>query len=397
MSKFNGDTSSEVMMIPSSQLDGRSDDEIIATLLKYQAITSEKNVWTFWDTGFSEMRPYVRRNIIGWVRRLGPDWTVRVLDHVAGSPLNVSTFVNSTFFPEAFNNGTMSGIYAGVHSADLVRLPLLYLYGGVWMDTGIMLFRSIHDICWRALEDPRTPYEIAGFATGTEPSNDIIMNCFIAAKSGNGFIRRWHDVFLAMWENRTDCKGLHDHPLVRPVKPVQIPKIMQTTFAIDNQLFNDYVAHFLAFKRVWMLEDPADGFNGPRYWENHAFMLPVQEAFLAQQICKFDGQRQFDLLSLQREGLAPADRDQEAETLVQELLTHASTMKLSRGLKNNKLVHLAKLWDLPENSEADVKPGSFGEYLRWGSVHLKQTRTLKPLQIHWTGEVLRAGVTEIVK
>src|ERR1700709_1142661 len=95
---------SELKLIPPSQLDSRSEDEIISTLLQHQPITSEKNLWTFWDTGFWEMRPYVRRNVIGWVRRLGPDWTVRVLDHVDGSPLNVSTFLNATEFHDAFNN-----------------------------------------------------------------------------------------------------------------------------------------------------------------------------------------------------------------------------------------------------------------------------------------------------
>lgn len=343
------------------------------------------------------MRPYVRRNIIGWVRRLGPDWTVRVLDHVEGSPLNVSTFVKATGFHEAFNNRTMTGPYVGAHSGDVVRLPLIYHYGGVWIDAGTMLFRHIDEICWKALEDTTTPYEIAGIAPGTEPGNDVIMNGFIAAKKGNGFIKRWHDVYLEIWKGRTDCIGLQDHPLLRQVKKVEVPKAMQIEFGIDNSLMNDYVAHALAFKRIRMLEDPTDGFNGPRYWEEHAFVLPPQETFLAQVLTKFDGQRQYDLLSLSRESVEPADRDPAAETLVQELLSHASTLKLSHGLKNNKLVHLSKLWDLPENADADIGPGTFAAYLRWGSTHLEQTRSLEPLSVKCGSEVLKAGVLEVVE
>ncbi|KAG0652503.1 O-glycosyltransferase [Hyphodiscus hymeniophilus] len=394
MSSSSFETSG-LVLIPPSRCDPRSDEDIIAALLRHQPVESEKNLWTFWDTGLSNMRPYVRRNVIGWVRRL-PGWTVRVLDHVEGSPLNVSTFLDPLAFHDAFNNRTMTGPYVGAHSGDVVRLPLLYRYGGVWMDAGTMLFRNIDDICWKVLADSTTPYEIAGIAPGTEPGNDVIMNGFIAAKKGNGFIKKWHEVYLEIWKGRTDCIGSQDHPLLRQVKKVEVPKAMQIQFGIDNSLMNDYVAHALAFKRIRMLEDPSSGFNGPKYWEKHAFVLPVQETFLAQILCNFDGKRQYDLFSLPRHK-EMADRDPDAENLVNRLLSNASTMKLSHGLKNNKLVHLSKLWDLPENADADIKPGSFAAYLRWGSEHLEQTRTIEPLPVKCSGDVLEAGVLEIVE
>jgi len=343
------------------------------------------------------MRPYVRRNIIGWVRRLGPDWTVRVLDHVEGSALNVSTFLDSEEFHEAFNERTMTGPYVGAHSGDVIRLPLLWHYGGVWMDAGTMLFRHMDKICWDVLSDPSTPYEIAGIVPGTDPGNDVIMNGFIACKKGNGFIRRWHDVYLEIWKGRTDCIGLQKHPLLGPVKKVQVPQVLQDTFGIDNDLMNDYVTHSLSFKRVRMLQDPNDGFNGSEYWERHAFVLPVSETFLAQILSKFDGKRQFELLSLPREGVAPADRDPEAEKFVQELLSHASTMKFSHGLKNNKMVHLSKFWDLPDNADADIAPGTFAAFLRWSSTHLEQARSLEPLPVKCSPEILKAGVLEVVE
>ena len=146
-----------------------------------------------------------------------------------------------------------------------------------------------------------------------------------------------------------------------------------------------------------MLQDPSDNFNGPAYWQKHAYVLSSLETFLAQNILHFNGQRQFELFSLPREGVAPENRDQKAESLVNSLLSRASTMKLSHGLKNNKLVHLSKLWDLPENSDADIKPGSFAAYLRWGSEHLEQTRKIEPLVVMCTGKVITAGLTEVVK
>ena len=382
--------------IPASRLDKRTDEEIVSQLLQHQPITSEKNVWTFWDTGFEHIRPYVKRFIIGWVRRLGPEWTVRVLDHVEGSPLNVENFLESDAFHEAFNNRTMTGPYVGAHSGDVVRLPLLYQYGGVWLDAGTQLYRHIDDICWKELENPSTPYEIAGFAPGTEPGNDVIMNGFIATKKGNGFVKRWHSVYLELWKGKTHCIGMQENPLLNQVKKVQVPQEMQDKFGIDNSLMNDYVAHALAFKRVRMLHDASDGFNGPEYWTKHAYVLPVQETFLAQLMCGFDGQKQFDLFSKPRESVSRESRDPEAEKLVEGLLSNASTMKLSHGLKNNKLVHLSKIWDLPENANADIALGTYAAYLRWGSENLEQTRVLQPLPIQCGGNVLTAGLLEIV-
>lgn len=72
-------------------------------------------------------------------------------------------------------------------------------------------------------------------------------------------------------------------------------------------------------------------------------------------------------------------------------------MKLFHGLKNNKLVHLSKLWHLPENAYADIEPGTFAAYLRWGSIHLEQTRSLQPLLVTCSPEVLKAGVLEAVE
>lgn len=383
----------ELRRIAASELDVRSDEEIIKNLVEFQPVQSERNLWTFWDTGFHNMRPYVKRNVIGWVRRCS-GWTIRVVDDVEGSPTNVRNYLDAEEFPDAFNNKTMTGAYAGVHSGDIVRLPLIYHHGGVWLDAGTTLFRHLDTVCWKAILDDSTPYEIAGFAPGTEPGNDVIMNGFIAARKGNGFIRRWHDVFLAIWKGQKDCIGLQHHPLLRQVKKVEVPKEMQVKFGIDNSLMNDYVSHVLSFKRVRMLQDPTDGFDGVEYWSKHAYVLPVQETFLAQIICQFDGQKQFDLLALPRENAEK--KSEEAETLVHSLLANASTMKLSHGLKNNKLVHLSKLWDLEENADADIAPGTYAAYLRWGSIHLEQTRTVEPLTVQCNGPVLKAGLLEVV-
>ena len=66
------------------------------------------------------------------MRRLGRSWEVRVLDSVPDSVHNATHFVSNELLPDAFKENRMTGKHVGQHSADLVRLPLLYEHGGVW-------------------------------------------------------------------------------------------------------------------------------------------------------------------------------------------------------------------------------------------------------------------------
>lgn len=78
------------------------------------------------------MKPWRQRNVINWVRRLDDSWQVRILDAVEGSSHHYATFIDERSVPEAVRNGTISGRFAGIHTSDHVRLPLLIEHGGVW-------------------------------------------------------------------------------------------------------------------------------------------------------------------------------------------------------------------------------------------------------------------------
>ncbi|EXJ82714.1 hypothetical protein A1O3_06528 [Capronia epimyces CBS 606.96] len=55
-------------IVPLSHHDGRSDDEMIRILCNPPAVFSERNGWSFWDGGFTNMRPWSQGNVVGWVR-----------------------------------------------------------------------------------------------------------------------------------------------------------------------------------------------------------------------------------------------------------------------------------------------------------------------------------------
>ncbi|KAI0514880.1 capsular polysaccharide synthesis protein-domain-containing protein [Xylaria bambusicola] len=387
-------------LIDPKRLDPRSDGEIAAWLRQPHPITSDKNVWAFWHSGFINLPPWVQRNIIGWVRRLGPEWTVHVVDHVQGSDTNVTHYVESSYFPDCFNNHTMDGPTVGAHSGDLVRLPLVWKYGGVWLDVGTFLFRSIDDICWKQIEDPATPYEIAGFVIEMRPGVDCMLNGFVAAKRHNPFIKRWHDIYLALWEEVSNAHGFHKHPLLRhlPLLNPPVQKLNCPDLNVMMESFSDYLAAFMCFERLRKLIDPADGFNGPEYYSNHMLLFPaLQETYYFQQQTNWSGTRQFELLTARRtgEGVVKDEKWQAAEKFVTDALANTATMKLSHGPPDALNSFLADLWDSKEHQDKDNIDGTFAAYLRYGSVHFEQTREMVPVKMDWPSEeILTCGVLE---
>lgn len=111
--------------VPPHTLDNRCEDEIVSALTRFQPVESERNVWAFWDQGFDKMKPLMRQNVINWVQRLGPSWTVRVTDLVPGSPNHVLVYTPIDYFPWAFIENRIDGNQKGQHASDLARLPLI--------------------------------------------------------------------------------------------------------------------------------------------------------------------------------------------------------------------------------------------------------------------------------
>ncbi len=168
--------------------DSRSDDEILHSLQQHAPVTSEKNVWGFWDRGVERMPGWCQgRNVCDWVRISGPSWTVRILDAVPDSPNYALKFVSPDLLPQTFVNGTMTGEYVGPHSCDFLRGACLWTHGGVFMDVGNILFRNFDRVCWNQLADLESPYEVCtALMYGT-----VMANHFVASRKGNEFIKRW--------------------------------------------------------------------------------------------------------------------------------------------------------------------------------------------------------------
>lgn len=392
-----------------------TDAEISAQLRAYNAPTdSTKNVWAFWHDGYQSMPPWCQRNVINWVRLLGPSWTVRVLDCVPSSPTNASRFIGRDLLPRAFGAvDTSPRKHSGVHSGDTVRLPLLQLYGGAWMDVGTLLIRHLDDI-WDVLDDASTPCELAAMTLPLRPGEETMMNGFlVVARRGNPFITRWHRIYLELWADSSSSSSpaaFHNHPLLRHLRLYEPSSI----FALSPQDFTDYVAHILCAERLRDLRCRDDGFDGRRYYERHTFLLPsFQEMFRLQRWSGWDGRKEFDMLSARLPDAASGGNppttvscsssscpyscpSSSGRELVRDLLENSVVVKLSHGPRGGSATTwLADIWDDPRHCDADDEPGTVAAYLRKSILDHKHTRRLYPAVVGpVAAEVWEAGLLE---
>lgn len=352
--------------------DTRSTKDILAELNQYKPVTSEKNIWAFWHAGLDAMPSWCQRNVADWVRICGPSWTVRVLDVVPDSPNHALKFASQDLLPDTFVKGTMDGPYVGPHSMDFLRGALLFGHGGVAIDVGCVLLRSMDRVCWDLIMDPESPIEVAVPLM----YGQTIANHFTASRKGNPFIERWHKLFLHLWEGRNNYEGISANPALAFVKDIDFSEAADWPwdFKIGPQHVLEYVSQVMCWRRLAMLEDAGDGFNGSKYWQENILGIDARhENWAAEDAVGFgSGARLYELFNLRVDSDPETADYKEAYNLVWLLLRSASWQKITHGKGLTHAAALGTLWD--ENEGKDSAPGTFGELLRWGSVHLKQKR-----------------------
>ncbi|KAI0970158.1 hypothetical protein F4678DRAFT_473497 [Xylaria arbuscula] len=269
--------------IPEDKIDPRSDEELIETLKHPIPVRHERNVGAFWNTGFDKMRPWTQRNVIGWIRRQGPSWDVRLLDMVPGSSTNVQNFVEPEYLPECFRTAPW--------------MALLRSHGGVWLDVGSVLFRNFGDIFWKDLEDPASPFEMGIMLF---QSRKFIGQCL------TGFFERWK-------YGRTNCFSIHEHPLLKPLGLIVPPEEQEHEYprtinlggagGFDLKITTDYLGLNMAYERIW---------------KSHEMLLQ---------------DKLFPLLSLpfEPEHIDTEPQQKDAADYVGHVLVHCSMAKYSQG------------------------------------------------------------------
>ena len=173
---------------------------------------------------------------------------------------------------------------------------------------------------------------------------------------------------------------------------------------VDTGDFSDYCAQFMACERLRLLREPGEkGFDGSRYFREHFFILDSwKETFRLQD--KIEGTRMYELLTMERR-LEDLDSpsQQEAQSFVHELLAQSATAKFGAGFwRPGMPLTLTSYWAKPGHEDDDSIPGTWGGFLRYGSLYLEQKRDhgrcLTPMEIPEEKDVvITAGYLEPAK
>lgn len=136
-------------------------------------------IWSFWDA--DELPSFIKNCVHTWERH-NPDFHIYVL--------NKKTLFDHLDREEAEYILNWKHIDNVQKLSDLVRLKLMLKYGGIWLDTSIIAFKSF-DWVYNAGN------KCILFSDGAE-KNPTIHSWFIAAPPNNLFIREWYDDFTGI-------------------------------------------------------------------------------------------------------------------------------------------------------------------------------------------------------
>ncbi len=210
-----------------------------------------------------------------------------------------------------------------------------------------------------------------------------------------------HLIFLELWKGRTDYTGVLQSPLINFIQVMKFEDIVEAGFKwdwkVDEQTILGYVGQCVAWMRLTWLQEPNGGFDGVNYWANKVLLWnALSEDFPAEKAIGFDSADLMKLLATRLD----ADEDDiacaKAKTTAWTMLAQSVMQKITHGKGMTHIPHSGILLDLPENAGIDAAPGTLGGLLRYGSVHLEQTREMQYINAPVVASelIIRKGLLE---
>jgi len=295
--------------------------------------------------------------------------------------LNVANFLDISdpgAFPRAFLEGTIGGDYAPQHTSDLVRLPLLLKYGGVYADVGLMQIGDLNRLWRETVGNPNSRFEIIAYSvSGVE--GRFLMNYFFASGRNNPLFERCHTFFLELWtENggRTSTEGMHSSPVLKGIPLVGGSLTIKEEgkeigAEKSNRIWTDYAVQMQVMSLVMRLVDEEGGWDGPKYVAEHVYGIDsLVGSMLINDVTEWDEKKAFDpmSLSLPKDGEAESAEQKQAREIVEGCLQKSFGVKLAHGLVLRVFGEtLRLLWRKHEGSD-DV-PGTYAHWLKHGMMY----------------------------
>lgn len=202
---------------------------------------TDRIIWQYWAQGYDNVPPVVRQCLDSVEQRAGDYTIVRLTDNNLSEYLDLPDFVQEK-----------RGSYSRAHFSDLLRLMLLKVYGGIWMDATILLSARLPQ-AWAESDffvfrrDPNEPdfkywrntyAYYFGWAKGFRVN---MLNSFIVAKKGNPTVSELCDLMLLWWMSHDNVPDYFFFQILCDVYglPDSMPLVSDTLPHYLQQSMND--------------------------------------------------------------------------------------------------------------------------------------------------------------
>lgn len=205
-------------------------------------IEKSKIIWLCWWQGI-ENAPTLVQKCYASVCHYCSDWEINVITEE-----NYFKFVE---FPQYIIDKWKLGIISHTHMSDLLRLELLIRYGGLWLDSTILVTSS--DIPKSILESNLFFYQT--LKPGADGHSILLSNWLIYSKSGNAILKLTKELLYKFWKYNDEitdyflfhyymtlsCEVLKEEYDKIPQFSNEIPHILQLNIfrKFDESYFDD--------------------------------------------------------------------------------------------------------------------------------------------------------------
>jgi hypothetical protein len=151
-----------------------------------------RRIWILWLQGLSEAPYVVKKCVESWVSK-NPTWEITILDDK-----NLDSYVQIDLAEEKQKT------LLRAHYSDLIRLKLLAIHGGIWIDATTY--------CSIPLDEWIDSYCVSGFFAfrGDKPMKFLIMdNWFLASIPHSPIVECLYKKLIAYWQTNNFREFLH--------------------------------------------------------------------------------------------------------------------------------------------------------------------------------------------
>lgn len=220
---------------------------VIAVYLTFKEPTNNikempRKIWTFWDS--EEIPKMIKYCITTW-RVHNKNYEVTLL-----SSKNIKNYL-----PD-FDLSTFRHADSPARISDCIRLNILAVHGGIWIDASMICNKSLH---W--VEDAIKDKEFVGYyidSFTSDPNYPVIESWFFACIPNSGFVKKWRDTFMKMNSFENVEEYVH-YLVISGVDTQKIGKNMQNYLAIH--VAAQYVLQVLKYPQNGMVYFKAE--DGP--------------------------------------------------------------------------------------------------------------------------------------